>query len=211
MNDIMNIITHSASVNWSYEWFYNREFDLVVEIGTRNGDSTLSLNKWATIKRLVTIDPYLQYEDYEHDGSWETSTDKTYEKTKEVLSYYPNIEMIRGKSSEVVDNFVDESIDFLFIDGNHSYDYVLEDLELYYPKVKRGGVITGDDYFMNKNAYRKKMVQEAVNDFAEKYSLELLHPSYMVDDMSCTPINPRLTDRRCFHGEYPKNWTFIKP
>ena len=181
-----------ASVNWSYEFFQHKEFDLVVEIGTRDAVSTLSLNEHAAIKRLVTIDPYLQYEDYKHDGGWETATDETYEKTKEVLSKYSNIEIIRAKSSEAVDDFEDESIDFLFVDGNHSYNYVLEDLELYYPKVKQGGVITGDDYYMNADNYEgEKMVQEAVNDFAEKYSLEL--------------------QKRGSHRGYPKNWIFIKP
>lgn len=94
-------------------------------------------------------------------------------------------------SSEVVDMFEDGSIDFIFIDGNHSYEYVLEDLELYYPKVKNGGVITGDDYFMHEGDYEgKKMVQEAVNDFAEKHSLEI--------------------HKRGLHRGHPKNWTFIK-
>ena len=180
-----------ASVNDSYEYFRNKTFDLVVELGTRFGDSTLSLCSNATIKRLVTIDPYLRYEDYKKDGGWDSSTDETYIKTKEKLSQFSNIEMIRDMSAEAVDNFEDNSIDFLFVDGNHEYDYVLEDLELYYPKVKSGGVICGDDYFMNEKAYNRKMVQEAVNYFSEKYNLEL--------------------HTQGFHGGYPKNWVFIKP
>lgn len=180
-----------ASISDSSEWFYGKQFDLAVEIGTRYGESTLVLNSNASIKRLVTIDPYLQYEDYEHDGQWKNSTNETYEKTKSTLSRHSNIEMVRGMSSEVVDMFEDGSIDFIFIDGNHSYEYVLEDLELYYPKVKNGGVITGDDYFMHEGDYEgKKMVQEAVNDFAEKHSLEI--------------------HKRGLHRGHPKNWTFIK-
>ena len=67
-----------ASVNDSYEYFRNKTFDLVVELGTRFGDSTVSLCANATIKRLVTIDPYLRYEDYKKDGGWDSSTDETY-------------------------------------------------------------------------------------------------------------------------------------
>ena len=36
--------------------------------------------------------------------------------------------------------------DWIYIDGNHLYDFVKQDLELYYPKVKPGGFLTGDDY-----------------------------------------------------------------
>lgn len=71
-----------ASISDSSEWFYGKQFDLAVEIGTRYGESTLVLNSNASIKRLVTIDPYLQYEDYEHDGQWKNSTNETYEKNK---------------------------------------------------------------------------------------------------------------------------------
>tara|TARA_R100001509_G_scaffold153787_1_gene114914 strand:+ start:190 stop:432 length:243 start_codon:yes stop_codon:yes gene_type:complete len=46
----------------------------------------------------------------------------------------------------VVDNYQDNSIDFLYVDGNHSYEAVLQDITLYYPKVKSGGLIIFDDY-----------------------------------------------------------------
>ena len=42
--------------------------------------------------------------------------------------------------------FEDNSIDFIYIDGNHQYDFVKKDLEDYVPKVKVGGVIAGHDY-----------------------------------------------------------------
>ena len=50
-----------------------------------------------------------------------------------------------GKSSEVAPN-IKEPLDFVYIDGNHRYEYVKEDIELYFPKVKIGGVIGGHDF-----------------------------------------------------------------
>ena len=182
---------HGTSVDLCREYFKGKTFDLVVELGTRFGESTISLNSNSIIKRLVTIDPYLRYEDYKGDGGWNTATDETYERTKRLLSSFSNIEMVRAMSSDAVDIFEDNSIDFIFVDGNHTYQYILEDLELYYPKVKSGGTLCGDDYFMEAGAYGKKMVQEAVNEFAEKYSLEL--------------------HTQGFHRGYAKNWTLIKP
>ena len=180
-----------ASVDASSEYFKGKYFDLVVEIGTRFGESTIHLLESCNIKKLVTIDPFLQYEDFKHDGAWQIATDETYEKTKQLLSKYENLELVRKLSSDAVEIFEDESIDFIFIDGNHSYEYVTKDLEDYYPKVKTGGILCGDDYFMNASGYGgRKMVQEAVNDFAMKNSLEL--------------------HTQGTHGGYPKNWVMIK-
>jgi hypothetical protein len=39
-----------------------------------------------------------------------------------------------------------ESLDFVYIDANHKYDAVKKDLELWYPKVRKGGVFAGHDY-----------------------------------------------------------------
>ena len=44
---------------------------------------------------------------------------------------------------------VDDSLDFVFIDGDHSYAAVLADCTNYYDKVRSGGIIAGDDYNMD--------------------------------------------------------------
>ena len=41
---------------------------------------------------------------------------------------------------------IPNDLDFVYIDGNHDYDYVKKDLELYYPKLKGGGVLGGDNF-----------------------------------------------------------------
>ncbi len=53
---------------------------------------------------------------------------------------------IRGLSSEVVNQFEDESIDIVFIDLTHTYESVKEDIQLWLPKVKFGGILSGHDY-----------------------------------------------------------------
>ena len=49
-------------------------------------------------------------------------------------------------SSEVVSQFEDESLDVVFIDLTHTYESVKEDIGLWLPKVKRGGILSGHDY-----------------------------------------------------------------
>jgi len=67
--------------------------------------------------------------------------------------YYNNIEPVKdyittlvGDSKELYKNFNDQSIDFLFIDGDHSYKGVKADLTLWFPKIKIKGIIAGHDY-----------------------------------------------------------------
>jgi len=57
------------------------------------------------------------------------------------------VNVIRKSSIEACGDFGDCSVDFLFIDGSHRYEDVKKDIESWYPKVKRGGIISGHDYF----------------------------------------------------------------
>ena len=53
---------------------------------------------------------------------------------------------IRKTSEEASKGFEDESIDFLIIDAAHDFDNVYNDLKCWIPKVKKGGIVIGDDH-----------------------------------------------------------------
>lgn len=56
------------------------------------------------------------------------------------------IEPIRADSEVASKLFLDNTFDFIFIDGSHEYEDVKDDLGFWYPKLKSGGIIGGDDY-----------------------------------------------------------------
>lgn len=56
------------------------------------------------------------------------------------------ITLHRGRSVEIAREFPDEHFDLIYIDADHHYDTVLADLAAYAPKLKRGGIIMGDDF-----------------------------------------------------------------
>lgn len=56
------------------------------------------------------------------------------------------IKPMRMTSLEAVQHFQDESIDFLMLDGDHNYPVTRQEIEAYLPKMKKGGLIAGDDY-----------------------------------------------------------------
>jgi hypothetical protein len=52
----------------------------------------------------------------------------------------------RGDSVKTSQTYEDDSLDFVFIDGDHRYEFVKADIEAWVPKVKSGGIIAGHDY-----------------------------------------------------------------
>jgi hypothetical protein len=163
----------------------------VIEIGARYGESTKLLLKYLNIRNYYIIDPYCSYDEYEHDGFNDIikgKDDEIFNKVKNELQIYTtyvnkNTNLIFNRTfsnnEETIQSIKNESIDLIFIDGNHSYKYVLEDLENYYPKLVKNGILCGDDFFMRlkKNdilnsgaGYDEPMVFEAVIEFCKKYN-----------------------------------------
>lgn len=98
---------------------------------------------------LWLVDPWRAFE--EGEGYVDASNHKKHQTA--YLEAMQNIEgfesrafMLRGLSSDMASRFEDNSLDLVYIDGNHAYDWVKEDIELWWPKIKKGGVIAGHDY-----------------------------------------------------------------
>lgn len=75
----------------------------------------------------------------------------------------------RGLSTEIAKTFPDQYFDFVFIDANHDYQPVLNDLHAYAPKMKPGGLIIGHDHFDNGLSNTSSYgVIDAVNTFTRR-------------------------------------------
>jgi predicted O-methyltransferase YrrM len=68
------------------------------------------------------------------------------------------IEFVYEDSSTFANSIEDESLDFIFIDGDHSYEGFTKDLSSYFPKVKKGGIVSGDDITLTT-------ISKGLNDF----------------------------------------------
>ena len=79
--------------------------------------------------------PWTMEQSYFHDH---------WKKVSEPVKDY--VQLLKGYSYDEVRGFEDESIDFVFIDGEHDYESVKKDIKDWLPKVKKGGVIAGHDY-----------------------------------------------------------------
>ena len=119
-----------------------------VEVGVNEGENIFEIAKNNSKLKIYGVDPYkIQKENILYN---EVYTDKSLNiikrKTlKEALKYL-NVEIIVDTSFNVSKQFDKESIDFVFIDGDHSYGSVKSDIKCWEPKVKENGLIMGHDY-----------------------------------------------------------------
>ena len=125
----------------------NLQGDLIgVEVGVCNGvTSELYAQQIPNIKKLYAVDNYPSFVDWDGTRVTEERQEETMRRCKERLSKYTNIEFVYKTSIEFGESLKDDSIDFVFIDGDHSFDATLKDIQTYWPKVKKGGVFAGHD------------------------------------------------------------------
>lgn len=147
-NDLVK--TPRPSILFMKEYFKNKSIK-GAEIGVKEGLNSASILKTLNIDKLYLIDKWESYRYFNMD-EFHSKLIKKYAKDERVT-------IIKASSEKAVDKVEDNSLDFVYIDANHDYDYVYQDLEIWYSKVKSKGVIAGHDVF---NWYD---VLDAVKDF----------------------------------------------
>ena len=136
-----------------------------LEIGTDKGINARNILSVLDIKMLYLVDDY-QPVKYESGLYFDWSPH--YKIAAQTLKNYRNqIKFIIKKSDKAVGD-VPDNLDFVYIDGNHDYNFVKRDIELYYSKVKNGGVIGGHDF-----STASLGVCKAVVEFAKRRHLKL--------------------------------------
>ena len=142
---------------WLAKVFKVLEFQAGAEIGTASGNYAYSLASRNRKAKLFCVDPYEAYDGY--DDFDEASMLINYNKARQRLKNYDNVEFIRKYSRDALDLFEDGSLDYVYIDANHAYESVLFDIENWSDRVRSGGIIAGHDY-------SKPGVRQAVDEMA---------------------------------------------
>jgi hypothetical protein len=148
-------------MNWLYETA--KGMKSIVEIGAFKGKSTHALLSGISKDGMVySIDP-LDYDDWKDN--------KVFMEFMRNVGFYPNMRFIRFRSAQAVKMFEDKSIDMVFIDGDHMYPSVKQDIELWLPKTKK--LICGHDYhnFTPECEGVTKAVDEMISGFKLCHSI----------------------------------------
>jgi hypothetical protein len=118
-----------------------------VEVGSFKGEFAKEiLGVWDGNLYMVDVWRGLDKEVYNDASNHSIHTDAYAEAMKSIEGYENRAVMIRTDSFTGSGIFPDESLDFVYIDANHAYDYVKDDILNWYPKVKKGGYLCGHDY-----------------------------------------------------------------
>lgn len=192
---MINRITNKNRVDLAI-MFGELGFKRGAEIGVRRGTFSETLcTHVKSLEKLYSIDPWdLVFEDpisSQHQRKYGDDVfNRFYRQALRRLRKYPICEMIRKTSSEAVRDFEYGSLDFVYIDGAHTFDYVMTDIIEWTKRVRKGGIISGDDY----KPHRYGDVITAVNTYVQAHKIDLLNI-----------LDPDKDD------EFPSpNWWFIK-
>ena len=121
---------------------------VICEIGCFIGISTETFLQYSP-KKLYAIDAWgLLNESYE-DCNWildgKLNFNSVEETFRTMAKNYDNIEIIKNYSHLASLQFKDQSLDFIYIDGEHKYESVKQDILNWMPKIKSSGYISGHD------------------------------------------------------------------
>ncbi|MGB0670408.1 MAG: class I SAM-dependent methyltransferase [Rhodospirillales bacterium] len=154
----------------------------VCEVGVAAGE--FAFNIWEAQKpdHLILVDPwrFIPYPGWENDANRVTD-EQNGERLAGIRAHFAEaietgrVETRQGLSSDVLPHLPDASLDWIYIDGDHAYASVLEDLRLAWPKVKADGYIMGHDFA--HEALGRALgfgVVEAVRDFVTETGAHFL-------------------------------------
>jgi hypothetical protein len=113
-----------------------------VEIGTGFGKNALNILNELSIERLYCVDPFIPY--FDGANQLQMQYINRQEETLKTLSEHDNVTFIRKCSSDASKD-LPKNVNFVYVDGNHNYEYVLADLHNYYPLVCEKGILAGHD------------------------------------------------------------------
>ena len=137
-----------------------------VEIGVNEGIYSEKIYNFFSNKydfKFALIDPWEVNEEFQ--GYGEKFLNQAYKKVLKKFGNNKNVTILREPSNIACNKFEDESLDFVYVDGNHDYKFAKEDLDIWFKKLKTNGVLFGNDYA------RPFGVHKAVSEFSSENKL----------------------------------------
>lgn len=144
------------------------EVQSIAEIGVYRGNTSILLRELFPKATLYLIDPWAIYPEYLTPEAGpitylKKKMDRAYQEVMDKFSNDPNTKVIRKMSDDAISDII-EPLDLVFIDGNHSYEYVKRDIQQWAQKCRPGGILSGHDYNPHFFPQIVKVVDELFGD-----------------------------------------------
>lgn len=164
----------------------DKKLDTVIDLGTFMGRSAAIFSQH--VNKVITIDIFEDIDllDNIKNKKWYygfyTRNPHPYETIKDNLAMFKNVECIKAKTYEYANSILDNSIDLIFIDADHTYEGCKQDFDSWFSKVKQSKYIMFHDShkdsiwkdivkFMNELKMRKDI--KLINDTLEDSSISI--------------------------------------
>ncbi len=159
----------------------DRPHRIGAEIGVNHGTTQIQLlEHLPDLELIYAVDPWRAYSEYDKSlAPTKQRTQETFDRDyldylRRAQPFAARVFVMRAFSVEAAGMIPEASLDFVFIDGNHFYDYVRQDIALWTPKVRAGGFVSGHDYRATSPKGEDWGVVRAVREaFADRAHTEL--------------------------------------
>lgn len=160
-----------------YQLFAKLGYTKGCEVGLERGRNAAVMFENIPGLQLIGVDPYKQhpqasYVYHAEVRKWDQNyLDKIKKQALERLQG-KDFRLIQNFSENAADEVPDNSLDFVYIDADHSYDFIMLDVIKWGRKVKKGGILAGHDYYYDKNTSgRRAKVTQAINDYTRIHGI----------------------------------------
>lgn len=148
-----------------------------LEVGSLSGEFARTImSRWKG-RQLIMLDPWCRqpsdvYKEPVNDTDWSSCMGSCEQLQRE---YRERIQLLRDYSPQAAAYFESGTLDFVYLDGNHSHEAVSADLRAWWPKVKNGGLFGGHDYRNDTVWPQNCEVKRAVSEWCSEMGLQLPH------------------------------------
>ena len=127
----------------------------IVEVGVWKGDFSIQIwniskpnllilvDSWAFDEKVRGCAPQVNGEEPLNQHFFDQAKNDTFSKFENIQ----NVNILDSNSLDASTNYEDNFFDYIYLDAEHTYDAVTNDLKVWYPKLKKNGILFGDDYY----------------------------------------------------------------
>jgi hypothetical protein len=144
----------------------------ILEVGTHSGNYAERIYQIFPKSSIYLLDTWDSNNTDFYYSTRPGLVEKAYAMTLEKFKDKPNVNIIKADSVVAYKEFQDNFFDWIYIDGDHSYDGVKNDLQNWFKKLKINGIMSGHDWDVNSSnpEFEKFGVQKALTEFLEDFN-----------------------------------------
>jgi len=185
------------------KWFRMLDFKIGAEIGVAYGEYSkliCEINPQCKVFGVDSWSPYKGYTDYQRQSTFSKMEDQARKRMNDYIKR-DRYQIIKKFSTDAaIEDFVDNSLDFVYIDANHEDPFVTQDIIEWSKKVRSGGIVAGHDYVKIKRSQKGNWgVKDAIDNYVK---INNIKPLFILGTKEEVPGPVR---------EGSRSWMYIKP